>query len=55
MMVVLAMMSVIAGVVYFAVGEYMDDEAEQRFQIVVTRAYREVQRRLSEVYVAKRQ
>ena len=52
MMVVLAMMSVIAGVVYFAVGEYMDDEAEQRFQIVVTRAYREVQRRLSEVYVA---
>ena len=51
-MVVLAMMSVIAGVVYFAVGEYMDDEAEQRFQIVVTRAYREVQRRLSEVYVA---
>ena len=52
MMVVLAMMSAIAGVVYFAVGEYMDDEAEQRFQIVVTRAYREVQRRLSEVYVA---
>ena len=46
------MMSAIAGVVYFAVGEYMDDEAEQRFQIVVTRAYREVQRRLSEVYVA---
>jgi sigma-B regulation protein RsbU (phosphoserine phosphatase) len=52
MMVVLAMMSVIAGVVYFTVREYMDDEAEQRFQIVVTRAYREVQRRLSEVYVA---
>ena len=52
MMVVLAMMSVIAGVVYVAVGEYMDDEAEKRFQIVVTRAHREVQRRLSEVYVA---
>ncbi len=52
MMVVLAMMSVIAGVVYIVVGEYMDDEAEQRFQIVVTRAHREVQRRLSEVYVA---
>ena len=52
MMVVLAMMAVIAAVVYFAVGEYMDDEAEQRFQIVVTRAHREVQRRLSEVYVA---
>ena len=45
MMVVLAMMSVIAGVVYVAVGEYMDDEAEKRFQIVVTRAHREVQRR----------
>ena len=52
MIVVLAMMAVIAGVVYFTVGEYMDDEAEQRFQIVVTRAHREVQRRLSEVYVA---
>ena len=52
MMVVLAMMAVIAGVVYFTVSEYMDDEAEMRFQIVVTRAYREVQRRLSEVFVA---
>ena len=52
MIVVLAMMAVIAAVVYFAVGKYMDDEAEQRFQIVVTRAHREVQRRLSEVYVA---
>ena len=52
MIVVLAMMAVIAGVVYFTVGEYMDDEAEQRFQIVVTRAHKEVQRRLSEVYVA---
>ena len=52
MMVVLAMMAVIAAVVYFAVSEYMDDEAEQRFQIVVTRAHREVQRRLSDVYVA---
>ena len=52
MIVVLAMMSVIAGVVYFAVGEYMDKEAQQRFEIVVTRAHREIQRRLSEVYVA---
>ena len=52
MMVVLTMMAVIAGVVYLTVSEYMDDEAEQRFQIVVTRAYREVQRRLSEVFVA---
>ena len=52
MMVVLTMMAVIAGVVYLTVSEYMDDEAEKRFQIVVTRAYREVQRRLSEVFVA---
>ena len=51
-MVVLAMMAVIAGVVYFTVSEYMDDEAEMRFQIVVMRAHREIQRRLSDVYVA---
>ena len=52
MMVVLAMMAIIAGVVYFTVGEYMDDEAERRFEIVVIRAHREIQRRLSDVYVA---
>lgn len=52
MMVVLAMMAVIAGVVHFTVSEYMDDEAEMRFQIVVMRAHREIQRRLSDVYVA---
>ena len=52
MMVVLAMMAVIAGVVYLTVSEYMDDEAEMRFQIVVMRAHREMQRRLSDVYVA---
>ncbi len=52
MMVVLAMMAVIAGVVYFAVREYMEDEAEQRFEVVVMRTYRELQRRLSDVYVA---
>ena len=51
-MVVLAMMAVIAGVVYFTVSEYMDDETEMRFQIVVMRAHREIQRRLSDVYVA---
>ena len=52
MMVVLATMAVIASVVYFAVGKYMEDEAMQRFQIVVMREYREIQRRLSDVYVA---
>ena len=46
------MMAIIAGVVYFTVGEYMDDEAERRFEIVVIRAHREIQRRLSDVYVA---
>ena len=51
-MVVLAMMAVIASIVYFTVGEYMEDEAMQRFQIVVMRAHREIQRRLSDVYVA---
>ena len=52
MMVVLTMMAVIAGVVYLTVSEYMDDEAEMRFQIVMMRAHREIQRRLSDVYVA---
>ena len=52
MIVVLAMMAVIAGVVYYSVGEYMDDEAKQRFQIVVMRAHREIQRRLSDVKTA---
>ena len=52
MIVVLAMMAVIASIVYFTVGEYMEDEAMQRFQIVVMRAHREIQRRLSDVYVA---
>jgi sigma-B regulation protein RsbU (phosphoserine phosphatase) len=52
MIVVLAMMAVIAGVVYFTVGEYMDDEAERRFQIVVIRAHREILCRLSDVQTA---
>ena len=52
MMVVLAMMAVIASIVYFTVSKYMEDEAMQRFQIVVMRAHREIQRRLSDVYVA---
>ena len=52
MMVLLVMMAIIAGVVYFTVAEYMEAEAEQRFQIVVIRAHREIQRRLSEVFVA---
>ena len=52
MMVVLATMAVIASVVYLTVGKYMEDEAMQRFQIVVMREYREIQRKLSDVYVA---
>ena len=46
------MMVVIAGVLYFTVGKYMRDEAHQRFQTVTLRAHSEIQRRLSEVYVA---
>ena len=52
MIVVLAMMAVIAGVVYATVGEYMEEEAQQRFEIVVTRVHREIQSGLSEVNVA---
>ncbi|MBP5499558.1 MAG: SpoIIE family protein phosphatase [Bacteroidales bacterium] len=52
MMVVLATMAVIASLVYFAVGKYMEDEAMRRFQMVVMRVHREIQRRLSDVYVA---
>ena len=52
MTVVLAMMSIIAGLVFFVVGEYMDDEAKQRSQVVVMRTHREIQRSLSDVYVA---
>ena len=43
MTVVLAMMSIIAGLVFFVVGEYMDDEAKQRSQVVVMRTHREIQ------------
>ena len=38
--------------VYATVGEYMEEEAQQRFEIVVTRVHREIQSGLSEVNVA---
>ena len=52
MMVILATMAVIASVVNFTVGKYMEDEAIRRFQMVVMREHREIQRKMSDVYVA---
>ena len=52
MTVVLVMMAVIAGVVYFTVREYMLDEAKQRYQNVLLENRQELRRMLSDVYVA---
>lgn len=52
MAVVLVMMVVIAGVVYFTVREYMLDEAEERYLGFLLENYQEIRRRLSDVHVA---
>ena len=52
MTVVLVMMAVIAGVVYFTVREYMLDEAKERYQNIPLENRQELRRRLSDVYVA---
>lgn len=52
MAVVLAMMAVISGVVYFAVRKYMLDEAKERYLRVLLENRQELRRRLSDVYVA---
>ena len=52
MTVVLVMMAVIAGVVYFTVREYMLDEAKERYQNILLENRQELRRRLSDVYVA---
>ena len=52
MVVVLAMIAVIAGIVYFHVREYMSDEAEERYEGVLQRDHEEFRRRLSDVMVA---
>ena len=52
MTVVLVMMAVIAGVVYFTVREYMLNEAKERYQNVLLENRQELRRMLSDVYVA---
>ena len=52
MAVVLAMMIVIAGVVYFSVREYMLNEAKERYKNMLLNSHEELRRHLSDVYVA---
>lgn len=52
MAVVLVMMAIIAGIVYYHVRTYMLDEAEERFENVLQRDHEELRRRLSDVMVA---
>ena len=47
MAVVLVMMVVIAGVVYFTVREYMLDEAEERYLGFLLENHQEIRRKLS--------
>ena len=52
MAVVLVMMAIITGVVYFTVRQYMLDEAEQRYLGFLLENHQEIRRKLSNVYVA---
>ena len=52
MAVVLVMMGVITGAVYYSVREYMLEEAQERYAGVLLRNLEELRRRLSDVYVA---
>ena len=52
MAVVLVMMVVIAGVVYFTVREYMLDETEERYLGFLLENHQEIRRKLSDVHVA---
>ena len=52
MAVVLVMMAVIAGIVYYMVREYMLEEAQERYEGVLLRDHEEFRRRLSDVMVA---
>lgn len=54
MAVVLVMMVIVTGVVYFTVREYMLDEAKERYLGVLLKAQEETRRKLSDVYVAAR-
>ena len=52
MAVVLVMMVVIAGVVYFTVRKYMRDEAKERYVNILMENHQEIRRKLSAVAVA---
>ena len=52
MVVVVVMMAVITGVVYYSVRQYMLEEAQNRYTGVLLRIHEEFRRRLSDVYVA---
>ena len=52
MVVVLVMIVVITGIVYFHVGHYMFDEAQERYEGALLRDHEEFRRRLSDVMVA---
>ena len=52
MVVVLVMIVVITGIVYFHVGHYMFDEAQERYEGALQRDHEEFRRRLSDVMVA---
>lgn len=52
MAVVLVMMAVITGVVYFMVREYMLDEVEERYLGFLLENHQELRRKLSDVHVA---
>ena len=54
MAVVLAMMMVIAGVVYYTVREYMLNEAKERYKNMLLNSHEELRRHLSDVYVASK-
>lgn len=52
MAVVLAMMSIVACVVYFTVRDYMHEEAKERYLNILLENHQELRRRLSDVFVA---
>ena len=54
MAVVLVMMTIIAGLVYYTVRKYMINEAKERYLNILLENQQELRRRLSDVYVAAR-
>lgn len=54
MAVVLVMMAIITGVVYFNVREYMLNEAKERYKNMLLNSHEELRRHLSDVFVASK-